>query len=338
MTANRQTNEVQNSYLDTPAYETTSFINIKGTPTIRYMKVHRLTGCEYAVCTMCDFAHHASPDIKPENVMAQHSATLEKLSVETGITHFDLLTLGNYFNDNEVSAELRQQMLSSLASIPSLKRVLTESRRQYVTVEKLKQAKNCLRDDQILEYGLGYECFDENVRNVVLNKALPEQHLDECLEMCAEAGVDFVSYVLIKPHTLSEADGIGKAVDTAIHVLSKAEQYGVYARIAFEPVFVTQDTILDRLWKEDKYSPPNLWSVAEVLIQTAAALDMENTQGKLFVGLSDENLSRDRMPSSCDDCDKEVRTTLQSFNAHQEIVKVRDLHHDCKDKWQQSLL
>ena len=304
---------------------------------MRYMKVHRLTGCEYGVCTMCDFAYHSNPDIKPENVMAQHRATLEKLSVETGITHFDLLTLGNYYNDNEVSPELRQQMLSSLAGVPSLRRVLTEARRQYVTVEKLKQAKDCLRDNQILEYGLGYECSDEYVRNVVLNKAVPEQHLDECLEMCAEAGVDFVSYVLIKPHTLTEREGIDKAVDTALHVLSKAEQHGVYARIAFEPVFVTKNTVLDDLWKKEKYTPPKLWSVAEVLIQTAERLGMKNTQGKLFVGLSDENLSRGRMSSSCDDCVKEVRAAIQSFNGHQEIAQVRDLHHDCKDEWRESL-
>src|SRR3990167_1850152 len=155
--------------------------------------------------------------------------------------------------------------------------------------------------------------------------------------MCKDTGVNFVSYVLIKPQTLSEAEGIEEAVSTATHVLAKADNYGVKTRIAFEPVFVTKSKIIEELWKRGEYQPPKLWSVAEVLIQTAEQLGLENTQGKLFVGLSDENLSGDRMTSNCGSCDDEVRREIQAFNGHQDVSRLRKLYHKCKDGWEKDI-
>ncbi len=326
----------QKDGLNFPAYMTVSPINIDGKPGQRLMTVYRTVGCEYDKrgngCTMCDFAFYASPKVREKNIKAQHNQSLETLN-NMDFIHFDLLTLGNFYNDREISPLLRKLLLKSIATVNCVKRVLTEARRQYVTVEKLAEAKSYLRKDQILEYALGYETVNPDLRNRVLRKGTPEEHLDESLEMCRDAGVDFVSYVLIKPHTLSEAEGIKEAVNTAIHVLVKAKHYGVNARIAFEPVFVTRGKIIEELWEKGEYKPPKLWSVAEVLIKTAERLGMENTQGKLFVGLSDENLSGDRMTSNCGSCDDEVRREIQAFNGHQDVSRLRELYHECKNEW-----
>jgi radical SAM enzyme (TIGR01210 family) len=317
--------------LNAPAYTTISPIHMKGKQKHRLMVVYRTRGCEYNACTMCDFKCYASKSISETNIKKQHKQTLEILKAHE-FAHLDLLTLGNFYNDKEIAPELREHLLRSVASIRSLKRVLTESRREYVTVEKLKQAKRYLRKDQILEFALGYESCDEGIRNGVLNKGVPEKHLDESLQMCREAGVDFVSYVLIKPHTLTEAEGICDAVNTAVHVLTKAEEYGVKARIAFEPVFVTTG-VLEELFMKGEYRPPKLWSVTEVLVETAKRLGMTNTEGKLFIGLSDENLSDERLTSNCGECDEQVRTAIQEFNRHQEVSKLEELDHDCKEEW-----
>jgi len=326
--------------LDTPAYTTVSPINIKGRQGQRLMTVYRTIGCTYDKdskgCTMCDFAAYADPRTTSEHIIKQHSQPLETLTNMEYI-HYDLLTLGNFYNDKEITPELRAYMLKSLSAIPELKRVLTESRRQHLTEEKLRTAKECLRSDQTLEFALGYESVDPYIRNTILNKGTPEKHLDESLQICKQAGVDFVSYVLIKPHTLTERQGIKEAVDTAIHVLSKAEQYGVYARIAFEPVFVTKGKIIEDLWRNGEYVPPKLWSVAQVIIETAERLGVENTKGRLFVGLSDENLSEKRMTANCGTCDYTVRKVIQDFNGHQQIGELKKLDHSCKAQWKQDI-
>ncbi len=326
-------------WLDTPAYVGGSRISIKGSPARRLFVVYRTIGCEYDKnrkgCTMCNFAEYASPEIRDKNLKAQHNTALELLRTK-GFEHFDLATLGNFYNDREISPEIRRHLLSTVADIPTVKRVLTESRRGYITTEKLRQAKACLRKDQILELAFGYESFNPKIRNGILNKGVLEEHLDQTLQICREAGVDFACYVLIKPHGLSEKEAIQDAVNTAVHILGKADMYGVYGRVAFEPVFVVRNKPIEALFMAGQYKPPKLWSVVEVLAQTAERLG--KTDGRIFAGLSDENLSGDRKASNCGVCDKEVETAIQRFNADQDASSLRNLDHECKDQWEKDLL
>lgn len=322
--------------IDIPAFTSTSLININGQPAKRLMVVYRTVGCEYDKkrkgCSMCDFYHYADPNITEKNIQKQHQKTLDKLRIGT-FQHFDLLTLGNFFNDREISPSLRKHLLTSLAEIKQLRRVLVESRIGYTNPDKLKQCKEFLRDDQILEYAFGYESSNEAIRNTILNKAVPERHLDDAMKLCKNAGVDFVAYVLIKPHTLPEAEGIKDAVETAVHVLRKAEKYEINARIAFEPVFVTKGKILETLFIQGKYTPPKLWSIIEVLIRVSNIVGGNKINGKLFVGLSDENLSSNRMTSNCGQCDNEIKSAIQDFNGHQDASRLESLYHECKDGW-----
>jgi len=325
---------------DDLAFVTTSLININGREVQRLMSVYRTVGCAYDKnkngCTMCDFTTYANPEAKGENLIIQHQTSLNKL--EGGnYSHFDLLTLGNFFNNDEISSDLRKEFLQALAPIQNLERVLVESRRGYITINKLREAKNYLREDQILEYGLGYESSNPDIRNGVLNKGTPEKHLDDALKICKESGVDFVSYVLIKPPTLNETKGIEDAVNTATHVLEKADKYGVNARIAFEPVFVTEDTLVEEEWKKGTFKPPKLWSIIEVLEQTIKYIGTEKSVGKLFVGLSDENLSRERMTANCGICDAEIIAKIQAYNGHQDIDQLKDLSCSCKKSWENEI-
>ena len=91
-----------------------------------------------------------------------------------------------------------------------------------------------------------------------------------------------------------------------------------------------------------KYLPPDrqqsyATESIEIFAPIAERLGMGNTQGKLFVGLSDENLSSDRMTSNCGTCDDGVRREIQAFNGHQEVARLRGLYHECKDEWRKEV-
>ena len=131
-------NEERAEKRNTLAYQVFSGININGQPGNRFGAVYRTVGCEYDKigkgCLMCDFSLNSDPEITDKNLMNQHDVSLEKL--ESGVfNHFDLATLGNFYHDKEISPKAREYMLSTLAKIPAVKRVLTESRRQYVDVD-----------------------------------------------------------------------------------------------------------------------------------------------------------------------------------------------------------
>src|SRR3989344_7452723 len=114
-----------NNIRNTLAFQTSTPINIKGKPGERLMSVYRTIGCAYNLCTMCDFKHYADPNINDDNLIAQHEESLKQLK-EGKYSQFDLLTLGNFFSDREVSPKVRKHFLQSLSNIESLKRVLVE--------------------------------------------------------------------------------------------------------------------------------------------------------------------------------------------------------------------
>jgi len=329
--------------LNTVAFEVATPINIRGVHggnINRLMAVYKTKGCFYDKyekgCTMCNFAFYADNNVNENNIVTQHSQILSQLAFGR-YAQFDLLTLGNFFNDQEMSNELRLKMLRPLAEIPTLKRVLIESRHVYTNEQKLSDAKKCLRPDQTLEFALGYEAVTEKVRNGILNKGVKEEHLDEIMQFCKNAGVDFVAYVLIKPHKLTEYEGIIEATNTAVHVLKKAASYDLRARIAFEPVFVTEGKEIETYYLKGVYTPPKLWSVIDVLYRTIVKLEADFYKGCLFVGLNDENLSHGRFAHNCNVCNSNVVKSIQEFNGLQDIDRLMKISCDCKGEWERDI-
>lgn len=322
---------------NTVAFESATPTNIWGKKASRLMAVYRTRGCGYDKngngCTMCNFSYYADNNISDENIIKQHNQIRSQLDISK-YAQFDLLTLGNFFNEEEISIGLRHKLLSPLSRIKTLQRILIESRYEYITKQKLLDAKKCLRADQHLEFGFGYETVTESLRNGILNKGVPERHLDNTLKLCEEVGIDFVAYVLIKPYTLTESQGIKEAVDTALHVLNKASHYKLKARIAFEPVFVPTGKEIEKYFLNGLYFPPKLWSVIEVLRLTVDGLGASYQEGSLFVGLSDENLSSERFSSNCSKCDDKVQALIQEFNGTQHIDKLLKISCGCKQEWE----
>jgi len=323
-----------------PAYVAQTPVNVRGTEGWRLMSVFRTAGCERkragSGCSMCGFEGHADPSITDDHIRAQSDVVAGLLS-RGGFMQADLLTLGNFFNDSEFSPQMRDEILSRMSTIDSLQRVVVESRREYVTAEKLREAKGTLRDDQILTFAFGYESKDPRIRNDVLGKGVPEFYLTDCLGMCRDTGVHFSAYVLIKPPGLTEAQAIREAVDTAVHVFQTAMQYAIPAHVMFEPLFVAPGTGIERMFLQGEYRTPWLWSVLEVIGGTMSAKEWRNAKGQLFVGMSDEGLSDGRFATNCGKCDKRALHAIQIFNNFQDASEFHRVNCDCEKDWDKEM-
>jgi radical SAM enzyme (TIGR01210 family) len=159
-------------------------------------------------------------------------------------------------------------------------------------VDKIKQIKETLGKDKIVEFAIGLESQNDYLRNKVIKKGLSKKSFEKTAAKVKEAGVNLLTYLLIKPPHMSEKEAIADAVESAAYVFRTAEKIGVSARVAFEPVFVCENTHLEKLYLQSQYRLLNLWSVVEVIKNT-------HDYGCIFIGLSDENLSMERMPHSC---------------------------------------
>lgn len=311
-----------------PAYQKIGSVNIGGIETDRLMVVLKTRGCEYARqtggCTVCGFFNHAREDITDEEILAQLDYAIGSLSLN-GVKELDLLTLGSFFNDNEVSGDLRQRLLRRISRLEGIKKVSFESRAEYVTLEKLQESKALLKD-KIVEFAIGLESADDYIRNSIIKKGLSKKSFERVISLTRQAGCNFLVYLLIKPPGLSEKEAIADAVSSVKYVFETTRKYGIDTRVAFEPVFVCQNTRLEDLYLKAEYRLLNLWSIVEVIKKT-------HRYGTIFVGLSDENLSMERMPNSCHRCYQKLVAEIERFNRTQDITRLCRMDCRCKSEY-----
>jgi len=311
-----------------PAYHRISPVNILGENSNRLMVVLKTKGCEYARktggCTVCGFLNNASDTITENDIIEQLNYTLKTNNLND-VEEIDILTLGSFLNDAEVSIHTRIALLKRISEINHIKRVAIESRAEYVTIEKLLRCQQAL-GDKILDFGIGLESADDYIRNKVINKGLSKKAFEKTVEKVKEAGCHLLVYLLIKPPGLTEEEAINDAVNSAAYVFNIARKIGVSVRVAFEPVFICENTELEKLYLQSKYRLLSLWSVVDVIVKV-------HQFGNIFVGLSDEELSMDRMPHTCPDCNKYIIDSIEYFNKTQDISRLMDLYCECKSDY-----
>jgi radical SAM enzyme (TIGR01210 family) len=301
-------------------------VNINGQPGQRLMIVLRTRGCEYAAkndggCTVCGFANHAVADITDLDILDQLDYILDDLCLD-GVDEIDLLTLGSFLNENEISARARRELLGMIAQLSGVRRVSFESRSEYVTEAKLAESRRIL-GDRVVEFGIGLESADDQVRNQIIRKGLTRQRFERVARTVGLSGLDLLVYLLIKPPHLTEQQAIGDAEASVAYVSQVAANNGVRVRMALEPVFVAPNTYLEQVFLRGEYRLVNLWSVVEVILRT-------HRMGNLFVGLSDEDLSRNRTASSCPLCHGRLIQEIERFNRTLDASRLRELDCRCR--------
>lgn len=318
-----------------PAFVTTNQIRHthNGNAVTRMMAVLRTVGCAWdrgdSGCTMCDFKSYAVKGVGVAELTRQLESVVRDFP--SNVAHFELLTLGSFFHDLEIPPEFRRHAMDVLAGQPTIKTVLVESRAEYINSECLFEVRARLRADQTLEMGLGVESSNSRIRNKVLKKGLSDRAVRRVMEVCREAGVRFVAYILVKPHTLDEQEGIMDAINSGEWISNLAKTVGVEYRIAYEPVFITRGTMLERMFEEGSYRILNLWSIVHLAKISA------DRRWPVFFGMSDENLSDERLPRSCPTCSGPLRHAIQRFNSSGDASCFDGLSCACQEDWHRTV-
>ncbi len=316
-----------------PAFSRISPVNINGYSSNRLMIVLKTKGCEYALnnnggCSVCGFSNNAIPNISEEQIISQLTYALKNHDLQQ-VEEIDLLTLGSFFNDNEISPALRRNLLEIIAELDFIKRVSFESRAEYVTTEKLLECRKIL-SNKIVELGIGLESADNYIRNSIINKNLSEEDFYNVMLKLKETGYDMLVYLLIKPPSLTEKQAIEDAINSVKYVFERASKINLKVRYALEPVFICVNTKLEDLYRDLKYKPASLWSILEVIKNV-------KQYGEIFVGMSDEDLSLDRMSFSCDECYDNIIDEIESFNKTNNLNGIKALECNCKIEYQKQL-
>jgi len=232
-----------------------------------------------------------------------------------------LYNSGSFFNEGELPAEIRRDILKNIAEIKDIKCVILESRPEFVNSEALNEIEDILGDRRV-EIGVGLETLTEDIRDLCLNKGMSTAEFLKASKMIAKSGAKLLAYVLIKPPFLDEQAGFEEAVRTAKFAFDSGVDV-----ISFEPVSIQDFTLIHYLYEAQQFRPPWIWSVFKVARETAHL-------GEIRLGGFEFMPVPKIFAHNCDDCDPSVIKALEEFNSSADVNWLSGHSCKCQGLWQ----
>jgi archaeosine synthase beta-subunit len=251
---------------DQPASTDVQIGHLQGKPIEKFVVHFRSTGClwdkQTGGCTMCGFWNETAQykrSISTPNFVNQFLSVLKT----NDLHKYPVLSLsngGSFFAEPEIPFSAAEQVFSLVAKhLPDVKRVIVDSKAEYVDRNKLRALQKRLGNAQ-LAIGIGFESQDDVVRTLCVNKGSTKKDFENCIELTKDEGVHSIVSLLIKPPFLTE----GEAIDEAIVSAKYVDIVGAN-EITFEALTAQRDTFVNLLYQAGRYRLPWLWSISEVL-------------------------------------------------------------------------
>jgi len=280
-------------------------------------------------CSMCGFYAGTSTNqpITKENYSQQIRTALK----DYNLSEFPIVGIynaGNLLSEKEVPTDALAEICSIIAQEPNVKRVLVESKLEYIDPDKFKEMQRLLGDIKI-ELGIGVETMNEKVRDLCINKPFPNALLEKKVELLHSIGVIPKAYLLLKPPFLTEQE----AIDDIVNSVKALRELGVN-KIDCESMTIQKHTIVEELWNRDMYRVPWLWSLISMIDRTTT-----KDQTPVYITPFRYIVSSLDSPRNCSVCTDSVADAIFDYQKgllpKDELVK---LTCDCKKTWEDSLV
>jgi hypothetical protein len=303
--------------------------NLEGNPVRRYLVELNSVGCEWALkgggCSMCGHIAGTTQGkhIISEDIISQFREWFNKKDFSDHPL-LCLYNMGSFLNDNEMPQKARVEILKLISNNKDIKKVILESRPEYITEEHLEELKNYL-PSKIIEIGIGFESGNKFIRDVIINKGYTLEDFEKAIKLIKKYKLRSLVYLQVKPPFLTEREAIDDAINTAKFCFG----IGVDV-ISFEPTSLQKYTLPTWMFENNKYRVPWLWSVLEIANQTC-------TLGEIRLGGYEYLPKPDVTAFNCNKCSIKLKKLIDKFNGNYDINLFKDFSCDCKDKWIEEL-
>jgi radical SAM enzyme (TIGR01210 family) len=280
-----------------------------------FVMILRTQGCNWAResgCSMCGYINDAAGHgVGEKELLHQFEEAMKNYTDERIVKIF---TSGSFINEEEIPQAVQHEILGTLAN--KTDKIIFESRPEFVTEKRLDDLTGLSK----VEMAIGLESASDFILEHAINKGFTVEHYETAARLLNERNIPLKTYLLIKPPFLTEKEAIEDAVSSARF----ASKYS--KTISFNPVNVQRQTIVEKLWKNGEFRPPWLWSVVEVLKNTAALGDVRVMSSPTGGGTK-------RGAHNCGTCDKEVLRAIEEFSLSQDISILEDQDCQCREHW-----
>ena len=229
----------------------------------------RTKGCNWALdarggCSMCGYIQDAnietfSPDLIIKQINYAFESKKKEIDVDNNNYIVKIFNSGSFFDDNEISENIRRHIYQKIDEIHNVKEVVVESRVNYITYEKLIEMRDRLKEKYV-EIGIGLETASDYIRNNYINKGLLLDEFIHIVNLCKKCGVGVKAYLLFKPPFLNEQGAIDDCVNSIRSLIDLKVN-----TISINPLNIQKGTLAEYLWRQNRYRPPWFYSLFKCL-------------------------------------------------------------------------
>ncbi len=282
--------------------------------------------CRWQRCVGCNFHDNASKDhITYEHIINQIDYVFDNID-STGVNKVIISNGGSILDEATFSTTALIYLVAKLnMKHQHIKIISIESRLEYIDIEELTILKRALLEgnsETELEIGIGFEAFDDDIRNKKFDKGLDKDDFIDFLFMVSGFKYSVKCYFMLKPVPgITDEEAIAD-IQQAIGFLDKlSKQFNVKINMHLNPTYVAKGTKLVESFEKGEFVPPTLYDVAESIIP---AKNLDNENFTIYIGLSDEGLAVEG-GSFIREGDEDWVELFEKFNKTQDYDIVDDI-------------
>lgn len=293
-------------------------------------------GCVYwrakkgEACTFCSFPQFTQT-LNGANSDSYKSWVLEDKAYISMLNHYKhmfanchrlaIFNGGSYFPRSELPKPFQDYVLDYVAQHAYLNELLVECYPSFMHKGDIEEAVNRLNGKQLI-VGIGFESHDDYIRNQLLNKGISKEVFEQKVKMLQDLGVKVYVYVFLKAPGISEHRALYEALSSIRYLVDLGVD-----EIALSCAFVSEKTPLEKAYQDGSYTPPTLWTIAEILHQA------KKHGWPLSLGGFDDTPPPIAIPSNCDCCNSEIYELLERYRV-KGIFDINSLPIcGCKNSW-----
>jgi radical SAM enzyme (TIGR01210 family) len=276
--------------------------------------------CRWSRCLGCNLpSKMSSKHVGYKALMAQVDHVFSDAQVverSQSIRKVIVSNNGSILDQATFSSTALMYLLAQLnLNFPNLSVLAIETRPEHVDLAELEFIARALAEGDTpteLEIAIGFEAFDDHVRNDVFDKGLTLEAFERFVRKLAPYGYRLKCYFMQKPvPEMTDAEAVAD-IQNAIDYLDRiASRYKIDINIHLNPTYVAAGTMLEDAFRRKNYTPPRLHDIVK---------SVRHAKGKrlsVFIGLSDEGLAVDG-GSFIQPGDELLVPALEQFNRTQD--------------------
>jgi uncharacterized Fe-S cluster-containing MiaB family protein len=155
-------------------------------------------------------------------------------------------------------------------------------------LQTIKEVLSAQQDRNIqIEIALGFEIFDDKLRNGYYQKGFYKSHLEKLMPLFSKYGISLKFYMMYKSiPQMSTKDAIVDINSAAKYASELVQEHGVNINMHISPTYVAVGTLLEKEFIEGNYTPTGTEEISLLCDELTLYKNIS-----YYISLNDEGLS-----------------------------------------------